>query len=126
MVRKGRAVKDRRKRILRTAEEIATQKLMDEANEELGRVGAVWAGILDLEDAIPATTVAAMLACHELVVAAANDDPEENWTMAAAYSALGAYTSVPAEIQEELEEEIQEVKMATKIGFSPEEEEDSE
>jgi hypothetical protein len=64
--------------------------------EELTRVGVVWSGILDLEDAIAPSEVAALLSAYDLVRATTLVDSEEYWTSAAAYAALGAYSEPDA------------------------------
>ena len=85
-----RLPKDPRKRVLRSAEEIATQPEVEQS-DEITRIGVVWAGILDLDDVIPPTTVAAMLSASELVQATSTKDGEEHWIGAAVYAAMGAY-----------------------------------
>ncbi len=52
----------------------------------------MWAGILDLDDVLPATTVAAMMSAAELVQATSSTDAEQHWIGAAAYAAMGAYS----------------------------------
>jgi hypothetical protein len=64
----------------------------ERSTEELTRVGVVWSGILDLDDAIPPSEVAALLSAYDLVRATTLVDSEEYWTSAAAYAALGAYS----------------------------------
>jgi hypothetical protein len=114
MVRQRRPVKDVRKRVLRAAEDIVTQRVEENSYEELSRVGIVWSGLLDLEDAIPASEVAALLAAYDLVRATTLVDSEEYWTSAAAYSALGAY-SEPERTVYDVEKEPDE---KAPIGFS--------
>jgi hypothetical protein len=114
MVRQRRPVKDVRKRVLRAAEDIVTQRVEENSYEELSRVGIVWSGILDLEDAIPASEVAALLAAYDLVRATTLVDSEEYWTSAAAYSALGAY-SEPERAVYDIEKEPDD---KSPIGFS--------
>jgi hypothetical protein len=87
-----RKVKDTRKRVLRKAEELATQMIAENSVEELTRVGVVWCGILDLDDVIPPSEVAAMLSAYDLIRATNLVESEEYWTSAAAYAALGAYS----------------------------------
>lgn len=89
-----RKLKDARKRVLRAAEEIVTQKDNDRIADELSRIGVVWCGILDLDDAVPPSEVAAMLAAADLVRATRYVDAEEYWVSAAAYSALGAHSEL--------------------------------
>jgi hypothetical protein len=114
MVRQRRPVRDVRKRVLRTAEDIVTQRVEENSYEELSRVGIVWSGLLDLEDAIPASEVAALLAAYDLVRATTLVDSEEYWTSAAAYSALGAY-SEPDHVVYDVEKETDD---KSPIGFS--------
>ncbi len=93
MIKNRRPHKDSRKRILREAE----NRVIDpetEQSDDITRIGVVWAGILDLDDVIPSTTVAAMLSASELVKATSTLDAEEHWIGAAAYAALGAYNEV--------------------------------
>lgn len=115
MVRQRRQVKDARKRILRNAEDIVTQRMEERSTEELTRVGIVWSGILDLEDAIPPSEVAALLSAYDLVRATTLIDSEEYWTSAAAYAALGAYSEPPAVAEYEA---VDEQKSRNPIGFS--------
>ena len=65
-----------------------------EQSDEITRIGVVWAGILDLDDVIPPTTVAAMLASSELVQATSTSDSEQHWVGAAAYAAMGAFSEI--------------------------------
>lgn len=92
MVRSRRPVKDVRKRVLRDAEDLLTSKGSDHDMDNLIRIGVVWGGMLDLEDPLPATTVAAMLSARDLVYATSTVDSEEHWIGAAAHAALGAYS----------------------------------
>lgn len=115
MVRQRRQVKDPRKRILRNAEDIVTQRMEERSNEELTRVGIVWSGILDLEDAIPPSEVAALLSAYDLVRATTLVDSEEYWTSAAAYAALGAYSEPKTATVYDIE--LEEAK-SNPIGFS--------
>lgn len=92
MVRSRRPVRDARKRVLRDAEDILTSKGSDHSMDSLIRIGVVWSGVLDLEDPLPPTTVAAMLAARDLVYATSTVDSEEHWIGAAAHAALGAYS----------------------------------
>lgn len=87
-----RKVKDTRKRVLRSAEELATQRIAENSVEELTRLGIVWCGILGLEDIIAPSEVAAMLSAYDLIRATNLVESEEYWTSAAAYAALGAYS----------------------------------
>jgi hypothetical protein len=120
MVRSRRPVKDARKRVLREAEDLVTGRDSDYHSDNLTRIGVVWAGLLDLDDAIPATTVAAMLSSRDLVYATSTVDSEEHWIGAAAHAALGAYSegglfSVEAE---EAEEPTATTTATSRIGFT--------
>lgn len=92
MVRSRRSVRDTRKRVLRDAEDLLTSKGSDHSMDNLIRIGVVWGGMLDLEDPLPPTTVAAMLSARDLVYATSTVDSEEHWIGAAAHAALGAYS----------------------------------
>jgi len=91
LIRNRRPHKDPRKRVLREAEDKVT-KPEYEQSDEITRIGIVWAGILDLDDVLPATTVAAMMSAAELVQATSSTDAEQHWIGAAAYAAMGAYS----------------------------------
>jgi hypothetical protein len=121
MVRQRRQVKDARKRILRNAEDIVTQRMEERSTEELTRVGVVWSGILDLDDAIPPSEVAALLSAYDLVRATTLIDSEEYWTSAAAYAALGAYSEPDVQIVYSAEEKEKE---KNPIGFGPKQDDD--
>lgn len=113
-----RKVKDTRKRVLRTAEELATQMIAENSVEELTRVGVVWCGILDLDNVIPPSEVAAMLSAYDLIRATNLVESEEYWTSAAAYAALGAYSEPYArEGTSSIDIEIDDEKKPP-IGFS--------
>jgi hypothetical protein len=116
MVRQRRQVKDARKRILRNAESIVTQRMEERSTEELTRVGVVWSGILDLDDVIPPSEVAALLSAYDLVRATTLVDSEEYWTSAAAYAALGAYSEPDSQAIYDVESEEEE-KKKNPIGF---------
>lgn len=117
MIRNRRQPKDSRKRVLRKAEDLITQPEVEQS-DDITRIGIVWAGLLDLDNVIPPTTVAAMLAASELVMATSNTDSEEHWVNAAAYSALGAFNeSDEAEVQEGASL-VRETDNLPKIGFS--------
>jgi len=88
-----RPPKDSRKRVLREAESRVTTPEIEQSDDVV-RIGIVWGGLLDLDDPIPPTTVAAMLSASELVQATSTSDSEEHWIGAAAYAALGAYNEV--------------------------------
>ena len=91
MIRNKRYLKDARKRVLREAESMVINPEVEQS-DEITRIGVVWAGILDLDDVLPPTTVAAMLAASELVQATSTSDSEQHWVGAAAYAAMGAYS----------------------------------
>jgi hypothetical protein len=93
LIRNKRYLKDARKRILREAESMVTNPDVEQS-DEITRIGVVWAGILDLDDVIPPTTVAAMLASSELVQATSTSDSEQHWVGAAAYAAMGAFSEI--------------------------------
>ena len=112
-----RKPKDARKRVLRAAEEIVTQKSQDSVVDEMSRIGVVWCGILDLDDAIPPSEVAAMLAAADLVRATRYIDSEEHWISAAAHSALGAHSEPEVFNQDEHSEEGA-ASAQNPIGFS--------
>jgi hypothetical protein len=113
-----RKPRDARKRVLRAAEEIVTQKSQDSVADELSRIGIVWCGILDLDDAIPPSEVAAMLAAADLVRATRYIDSEDHWVSAAAYSALGAHSEPEVYDQEEIVD-LKAESSSNPIGFSP-------
>ena len=112
MIRNRRPIKDPRKRILRRAEDMVTQEEYEQS-DEITRIGIVWAGLLDLDDVLPATTVAAMMAAAELVQATSTTNAEEHWIGAAAYAAMGAYS----ESDEEPEEDGKLTTSGPSIGF---------
>lgn len=117
MIRNRRQPKDSRKRVLRKAEDLITQPEVEQS-DDITRIGIVWAGLLDLDNVIPPTTVAAMLAASELVMATSTSDSEEHWVSAAAYSALGAFNeSDEIEVQEGVGL-ARETDRLPKIGFS--------
>lgn len=91
MIRNRRPIRDPRKRILRQAEEKITSAEYEQS-DEITRIGIVWAGLLDLDDVLPPTTVAAMMAAAKLVQATSTTNAEEHWIEAAAYSAMGAFS----------------------------------
>ena len=93
MIRNKRYLKDARKRVLREAESMVINPEVEQS-DEITRIGVVWAGILDLDDVLPPTTVAAMLAASELVQATSTSDSEQHWVGAAAYAAMGAYSEI--------------------------------
>lgn len=96
LIRNRRPIKDPRKRVLRKAEDIITEEEYEQS-DEITRIGIVWAGLLDLDDVLPPTTVAAMMAAAELVQATSTMNAEEHWIGAAAYAAMGAYSESPEE-----------------------------
>lgn len=84
-----------------------------EQSDEITRIGVVWAGILDLDDVLPPTTVAAMLAASELVQATSTPDAEEHWIGAAAYAAMGAFSET-----DELDPREGKITPSQPIGFA--------
>ena len=113
-----RKVKDTRKRVLRSAEELATQRIAENSFEELTRLGIVWCGILGLEDIISPSEVAAMLSAYDLIRATNLVESEEYWTSAAAYAALGAYSEPYArEANSSVDVDLDD-KDKSPIGFS--------
>ena len=82
------------------------------------RIGVVWGGILDLDDPVPPTTVAAMLSASELVMATSTYDSETHWIGAAAYAAAGAYNESYEEEHAQDDGKLT-VSGITPIGFAP-------
>lgn len=117
LIRNRRQSKDPRKRVLRKAEDLITQPEVEQS-DDITRIGIVWAGILDLDDVLPATTVAAMLAASELVMATSNTDSEMHWVSAAAYSAMGAFSEEEEESVADAVGTSRETDGLPKIGFS--------
>lgn len=119
VIRNRRTPKDPRKKILRKAEDIVTNKDYEQS-DPITRIGIVWAGILDLDDVLPPTTVAAMMAAAELVQATSTVGAEEHWIGAAAYAAMGAYSEAEddGEIQI-LEDDGKLTTSGVTIGFGP-------
>ena len=117
MIRNRRQPKDPRQRILRKAEDLVSKPEVEQS-DDITRIGIVWAGILDLDNVLPPTTVAAMLAASELVMATSNTDSEEHWVGAAAYAALGAYNESDEPEVQEGGSLSREADKLPKIGFS--------
>ena len=107
-----RPAKDARKRILREAEELVLQPEVEQS-DEITRIGIVWAGMLDLDDVIPPTTVAAMLSASELVQATSTSDSEPHWIGAAAYAAMGAFSEI-----DDSDESDGKITASQPIGFA--------
>jgi hypothetical protein len=82
------------KGVLQAADDIATNKLEENYAIDLARVGVMWSGILELNGPIPASEVAAMLSCLDLVRATTLIDSEKHWVNAAAHAALAAYSEI--------------------------------
>ncbi len=80
--------------LLENAGEIVSIQLEENYDSDLVRVGLMWAGLLSLDEGIPASEVAAMLSCVELVRATTLIDAVDHWTNAAVYAAL-AYETDP-------------------------------
>jgi hypothetical protein len=110
------------KGVLQAADDIATSKLEENYAVDLARVGIMWSGILELSGPIPASEVAAMLSCLDLVRATTLIDSESHWTRAAAHAAIAAYSdSSEAAVIEDDENQAQEKAAEIKdnpIGFS--------
>lgn len=114
-----RKLKDTRKKILRSAEELAAQMIADNGVEELTRVGVVWSGILNLENPISASDVAAMMSAHDLIKATNFVDSEEYWVGAAAYAAMGAYGEPHIHSESSPVFDQEDEGERTPIGFTP-------
>ncbi len=112
MIKNKRYLKDARKRILREAEAVVTSPEVEQS-DEITRIGIVWAGILDLDDVLPPTTVAAMLAASELVQATSTPDSEQHWVGAAAYAAMGAFSET-----DDLDVQEGKITPSQPIGFA--------
>jgi hypothetical protein len=125
MLKNKPAGKDTRKKIVKAADSAAAQRLSENGVGELARLGAVWSGILDLEDPIPASEVAAMLSAHALIRGTMLIDSDPHWTDAAAYAVLAACSEPRAELfdQDMLGEEE---KKTFPLGFSRPEAESQE
>jgi hypothetical protein len=117
MIRNRRQPKDPRQRILRKAEDLVSKPEVEQS-DDITRIGIVWAGILDLDNVLPPTTVAAMLAASELVMATSTVDSEEHWVGAAAYAALGAYNESEDTEMQDATGLPRETNKLPKIGFS--------
>lgn len=98
---KSRGFVKKEKTLLQNAEEVVADKLDENYDNDLIRVGAMWSGLLGLDQPIPASEVAAMLSCVELIRATTLVDSAAHWTNAAAYVAL-AYETEP-DVEEELD-----------------------
>jgi hypothetical protein len=108
-------------RVLKTARDFATRQIEDDVADELSKTGVVWSGILDLEEPIPSTEVAAMLCAHELIKATRLIDAEPHWTDAAAFAAIGASCEVlETQMQDSLDSDpANDEESQSPIGFSP-------
>ena len=80
---------------------------------EFGRIGAVWAGLLDLPAPLEPHTVAAMLAGMKLVRSQASPLHRDTWIDLAAYAALG---SDVAQRDHELFEPLAAMRVAPRWG----------
>jgi hypothetical protein len=108
----------KKKTLLRNAEDLLLEKVEQNYDVDLTRIGIVWSGILELDTPIPASEVAAMLSSVSLIRATTLVESEEHWTTAAAYAALGHAAEVdlsPAEDDSDVPDE----KAINPIGFSP-------
>lgn len=92
---KSRGFAKKESTLLENAEEIVSVQLDENYDRDLVRVGLMWSGLLGLDQAIPASEVAAMLSCVELIRATTLVDSTGHWTNAAAYVAL-AYETEPS------------------------------
>jgi hypothetical protein len=110
--------KDTRKKIVKAADSAAAQRLSENGINELVRLGAVWAGILDLEDPIPASEVAAMLSAHALVRGTTLIDADPHWTDAATYAVLAACSEPRVELFEQDVVFAEDEKKSFPVGFS--------
>lgn len=88
---KRRKERQTHSKILSSAKESADRLVDDEIVEELSRTGTVWAGILDLDEMIHPTVVAAMLSSYELVKATRFIESDPHWSEAACFAAIGAF-----------------------------------
>jgi hypothetical protein len=113
---KAKTAADPRKKVLRSAEEVVEGKTEESYVDDLARTGVVWAGLLELTDAITPSEVAAMLCCHDLVRATRLVESEEYWVSAAAYTALGALAEPPRQEAEKVEK-IEKPEQPQAIGF---------
>lgn len=91
---RGLVKSKRENTLLENAEEIVSIQLEENYDNDLARVGLMWSGLLRLSQPIPASEVAAMLSCVELVRATTLIDSTDHWTNAAVYVAL-AYETEP-------------------------------
>jgi hypothetical protein len=107
----------KQKTLLQNAQEIVNQRLEENYASDLSRVGVMWAGILELETPIPASEVAAMLSCFDLIRATTLVDSEPHWTNAAVFAAIAHSSDVEAAVAVE---EVQHEPAARDfdIGFS--------
>jgi hypothetical protein len=118
MLKNKSAGKDTRKRIMKAADSAASERLSENAVGELSRLGAVWSGILDLEDPIPASEVAAMLSAHALIRGTMLVDADPHWTDAATFAVLAACSEPRVELfDQDFAEEVEEKKNFP-MGFS--------
>jgi hypothetical protein len=126
MLKNRPAGKDTRKKIVKAADSAAAQRLSENGVGELARLGAVWSGILDLEDPIPASEVAAMLSAHALIRGTMLVDADPHWTDAAAFAVLAACSEPRIELfDQDLIGESDDRK-SFPMGFSRPEAEQSE
>jgi hypothetical protein len=113
---RSKAVKDTRKKILRAAEDLAHEKSEDAFLEDLARTGVVWAGMLELENPIAPSEVAALMCAHDLIRATRLVDSEDYWISAATYAALGAHAE-PQKEEAKSQEKADEEQTKSAIGF---------
>jgi hypothetical protein len=107
------------KGVLQVADDLTTAKLEENYTADLARVGIMWSGILELDGPIPASEVAAMLSCVDLVRATTLIDSEKHWISAASHAAIAAYSDVNPEVALPDESDVEEdEKPKNKIGFA--------
>lgn len=110
--------------VLADAQEAISELVKDNQHADLSRTGMVWAGILDLENPIPASEVAAMLSAYDLVRATTLVDSRKHWTNAAAFAALA--DAADQQSTDEKPEAIIDDKEPTVIGFASSRNNDSQ
>lgn len=119
MVKSRQTLKDIRKnKVLEAAQQIVTAQMADKQHTDLSRVGMAWAGILDLENAIPPSEVAAMLSAYDLVRATTLVDAHQHWVSAAAYAALADVTEPQSQELVNVDDERSRIsEPAAVVGF---------
>ena len=102
--------------VLESAKKLAANRVEDRTTGELYQLGVIWTGLLDLDQPIPASEVAAMLAAHSLLLGTRLIDSEEHWAAAASFSAIAALCET-SESSDEIYDVTKEEE--TPIGFTP-------